>query len=103
MGCTPHTHLIISETRQEAMEPNKFEIAHDTIVAVDISETMKTIAAMRILWTACKPHTYSTLSATCQETMEPNKNKIGCVKIVAVDSRQAMRIITAIRILRTGR
>jgi len=85
------------------MEPTKLEIGRDAIVAVVIIETMKTFAAMRILWTPCKPHTYSTISATCQETMEPNKNKINCVKIVALDSTQAMRIITAIRIPRTGR
>ena len=85
------------------MEPNKIEIGRDAIVAVDIIETMKTIAAMRILWTACNPHTYLTLAVTCQETMEPNKNKIGCVKIVAVDIRQAMRTLVAIRILRMRR
>jgi hypothetical protein len=64
MGCPPQTYLIISATRQETMEPNKIEIAHDSIVAVDISETMKTIAAMRILWTACKPYTSLIISAT---------------------------------------
>jgi hypothetical protein len=31
------------------MEPNKIEIGCDTIVAIDSSETMRTIAAMRIL------------------------------------------------------
>jgi hypothetical protein len=46
------------------MEPNKIEIGRDAIVAVDIIETMKIIAAMRILWTACKPHTYLIISAT---------------------------------------
>ena len=85
------------------MELNKIEMGHNAIVGVDIIETTKTIAAMRILWMACKPHTYLTLSVTCQETMEPNKIKIACIKIVAVDSRQAMRTIAVIRILQTGR
>jgi len=31
------------------MKPNKIEIAHDAIIAIDISETMKKIAAMRLL------------------------------------------------------
>jgi hypothetical protein len=31
------------------MEPNKIEIGCNTIVAIDISGTMRTIAAMRIL------------------------------------------------------
>jgi hypothetical protein len=62
------------------MEPTKLEIGRDAIVAVVIIETMKTLAAMRILWTACKPHTYSTRSATCQETMEPNKIKSAALK-----------------------
>ena len=80
------------------MEPTKLEIGRDAIVAFVIIQTMKTFAAMRILWMPCKPHTYSTISTTCQETMEPTKNKIHCVKIVALDSKQAMRKITAITI-----
>ena len=64
MGCPLHTYLTISATWQEAMESNKFDIAHDTIVAVDISKTMKPIAAMRILWTAFKLHTYLIISVT---------------------------------------
>ena len=85
------------------MEPNKIEIGCDTIVAIDIIETMKTIATMRILWMSCKLHTYLTILVTCQETMEPNKIKIGCVKIVTIDSTQAMRTIAAIKILQSGK
>ena len=85
------------------MEPTKLEIGRDAIVAVDNIETMKTIAAMRILWAACNPHSYLTLAVTCEETMEPNKNKIGCVKTVAVGIRQAMRTLVAIRTLRMRR
>ena len=53
------------------MEPNKIEIGRDAILAFDIIETMKAIAATRILWAACNPHTYLTLAVPCQETMEP--------------------------------
>ena len=81
------------------MEPNKIKIGRDTIVAEDISETIRTVAAIRILRPGSKRHTYFYLWATRQQTMKPNKNRFGRVKKIAEDSTQTVKTIAAIRIL----
>ena len=83
-------------------ETKKIKIGRDTIVAEDITETIRTIAAIRILRPGSKRHTYFYLWATRQQTMKPNKIRIGRVKKVSKDSRQTMRTIATMRILRTG-
>jgi len=40
------------------MEPNKIEIGRDTKVAIDIRDTMRTIAAIRKISTGYTPHIY---------------------------------------------
>ena len=61
------------------MDPKIIGIVRDEKGAEDISETIRTIAGIRIdiLQMGCKPHPYLYLWVTQQQTMEPNKFRIG--------------------------